>query len=113
MDPQFMQNLYKLGPVEIHDAGKFVVRLSFIENAVFQGNDKELLTMRDNSRHRHNERYAHARLSIHLLPKLPPLAILLSLSLRHCLIASKPCHLDLILHHCMKNMEWTGKRLKS
>ncbi|KIR96444.1 hypothetical protein L804_06279 [Cryptococcus deuterogattii 2001/935-1] len=24
MDPQFMQNLYKLGPVEIHDAGKFV-----------------------------------------------------------------------------------------
>ncbi|AFR98996.1 hypothetical protein C343_06983 [Cryptococcus neoformans C23] len=24
MDPQFMQNLHKLGPVEIHDAGKFV-----------------------------------------------------------------------------------------
>lgn len=40
MDPQFMQNLYKLGPVEIHDAGKFVVRLSLIENAIFQGNDK-------------------------------------------------------------------------
>lgn len=36
MDPQFMQNLYKLGPVEIHDAGKFVVRLSFIKNAIFK-----------------------------------------------------------------------------
>lgn len=40
MDPQFMQNLYRLGPVEIHDAGKFVVRLSFIEKCYFQGNDK-------------------------------------------------------------------------
>lgn len=112
MDPQFMQNLLKLGPVEIHDAGKFRVRLSLL-NSYFQGSDGGFLTNRDNSPQRHNEHYSHARTNLHLLPKLRPLAILLSLSLRHCLMASKPCHLDPILRHCINNTEWTRKRLKS
>jgi hypothetical protein len=29
MDPQFMSNLSKLGPVSIHDAGKFIRTVSF------------------------------------------------------------------------------------
>lgn len=112
MDPQFMQNLHKLGPVEIHDAGKFVVGLSLL-NSYFQRSDEQLLTTRGNSLQRHNEHYAHARTNLRLLPKLRPLAILLSLSLRHCLMASKPCHLDPILRHCINSTEWIRKRWKS